>query len=67
MTLFTSGKFVWYFTSLVHLNMFRVDKVNFTLELHLKHCYYRADFKELISVDQEGNVELICMCTQVQV
>ena len=56
MTQFTLGKLVWYLTSLVHLNMFKVDKVNFALELHPKHCYYRADFKELISVDQEGNV-----------
>jgi hypothetical protein len=35
----TSGKFVRYLNSLMHLTMFKVDKVNFVLELHLKLCY----------------------------
>jgi hypothetical protein len=34
--MFTSGKFVRYLNPLVHLNTFKVDKVNFVLELHLK-------------------------------
>ena len=35
----SSGKYFRYLNTLVHLNTFKVDKVNFILELHLKICY----------------------------